>query len=82
MREERKLMPKQMALDVDPLMDEMLELFQQEGNLTTGALVDWTGKSRATVTKRLDKLRAADHIAYVHSPTGLHRLTSDPREDA
>lgn len=71
-----------MTLRVDPLMDEMLEHFDQEGNLTTGALVERTGKSRATVTKRLDKLRAADCIEYVHEPTGLHRLVKDPRRDA
>ena len=70
-----------MAIEVDPLMDEMLTYFEREGNLTTGALVDWTEKSRATVTGRLNQLRAADCIEYVHKPTGLHRLTDDPRED-
>lgn len=74
-------MSTQMALRVDPLMDEMLDLFEEEGNLTTGALSDMTGKSRATVTKRLDKLRAADAIEYVHESTGLHRLCYDPREE-
>jgi hypothetical protein len=70
-----------MALAVDQLMDEMLEYFVEEGNLATGALVDWTGKTRATVTGRLNRLRAADCIEYVHEPTGLHRLTEDPREE-
>jgi len=69
-----------MTLRVDPLMEEIIELFQAKGNLTTGALVDMTGKSRVTVTKRLDKLRAADAIEYVHESTGLHRLVEDPRE--
>lgn len=73
-------MTASMTLQVDDLMYEILSLFQREGNLTTGALVDWTGKTRATVTKRLDKLRAADCIEYVHKPTGLHCLASDPRE--
>jgi len=73
-------MSQEMALRVDPLMDEMLNLFVEEGNLTTGALVDMTGKSRATVTKRLDKLRTAEAIEYVHENTGLHRLVEDPRE--
>lgn len=75
-------MNQEMALRVDPLMDEMLDLFVEEGNLTTGALVDMTGKSRATVTKRLDKLRTAEKIEYVHESTGLHRLVEDPREDS
>jgi len=75
-------MTQNMALRVDPLMAEIIELFVEEGNLTTGALVDRTGKSRATVTKRLDKLRTADCIEYVHEPTGLHRLTADPRDGA
>jgi len=74
-------MNQEMALRVDPLMDEMLDLFAEEGNLTTGALVDMTEKSRATVTKRLDKLRTAEAIEYVHKNTGLHRLVKDPRED-
>jgi len=69
-----------MTLRVDPLMIEIVELLQTEGNLTTGALVDQTEKSRVTVTKRLDKLRAADCIEYVHKPTGLHCLIKDPRE--
>lgn len=68
-----------MALDVDPLMDEVLDHFVEQGNLTTGALTDWTGKTRATVTGRLNRLRAADCIEYVHEPTGLHRLVEDPR---
>lgn len=74
-------MKQGMALEVDPLMDEMLSHFEREGNLTTGALVDWTEKSRATVTGRLNQLRAADCIEYVHEPTGLHRVTSDPRDE-
>jgi predicted HTH transcriptional regulator len=74
-------MTQEMALRVDPLMEEIVQYFDQEGNLTTGALVDWTGKSRATVTKRLDKLRAADCIEYVHKATGLHRLVMDPRDN-
>ena len=71
----------EMALRVDPLMAEIVDHFTDEGNLTTGALVERTGKSRVTVTKRLDKLRAADCIEYVHEPTGLHRLVRDPRND-
>ena len=74
-------MTTEMALRVDPLMAEMLDLFHDEGNLTTGALVDLTGKSRVTVIKRLDKLRAGDAIEYVHEPTALHRLLEDPRDD-
>lgn len=69
-----------MGLRVDPLMDEILDHFQEYGNLTTGALVSLTDKSRTTVTKRLDQLRAADCIEYVDEPTALHRLVHDPRE--
>lgn len=70
-----------MGLRVDPLMGKIVDLFQKHGNLTTGAIVDMTGKSRPTVTNRLDQLRAADCIEYVHEPTGLHRLVTDPREE-
>ena len=64
---------------IDSLMEEIIDLFQEEGNLTTGALVTRTNKSRMTVTKRLDKLRAGGCIEYVDEPTGLHRLIEDPR---
>jgi Mn-dependent DtxR family transcriptional regulator len=74
-------MKPDMTLRVDPLMEEIVELLIDEGNLTTGALVDFTGTTRATVTKRLDKLRAAECIEYVHEPTALHRLVRDPRND-
>lgn len=70
-----------MGLDVDSLMAEILDYFEEEGNLTTGALVDWTDTSRSTVTGRLNQLRVADCIEYVHEPTGLHRLVEDPRDN-
>ena len=48
------------------------------GNLMTGALVDFTGLSRPTVTKRLDRLYAAEYVEYLHEPTALWQLTDDP----
>lgn len=69
-----------MALRVDPLMSEILNHLA-DGRATTGALVDWTDSTRATVTKRLDKLTAADCIEYAHEPTALWVLVDDPRED-
>lgn len=66
--------------EIDDLMDEILDLFQEKGNLTTGALMDMTGTSRQTVVKRLDKLRVAECIGYVHEPTALHQLIEDPRD--
>lgn len=74
-------MPLYMAnFKIDEIMIEILELFREEGNLTTGALVNQTGRARNTVTKRLDRLRAGGYIEYVDEPTGLHRLIEDPRE--
>jgi Mn-dependent DtxR family transcriptional regulator len=67
--------------EIDPIMMEILNLFQEEGNLTTGALVTRTERSRLTVTKRLDKLRAGGYVEYVDEPTALHRLIEDPREE-
>ena len=49
------------------------------GNLMIGALVDFTGLSRPTVTKRLDRLYAAEYVEYLHEPTALWQLTDDPR---
>jgi len=60
-------------------MDEMLDRLA-EGRATTGALTDWTDSTRATVTKRLDKLKSADCIEYAHEPTALWELVSDPRD--
>jgi len=62
-------------------MEKVLDEFAQKGNLTTGAIVEFTGLSRPTVTKRLDRLYAADHIEYLHEPTALWRLTDDPRDE-
>jgi len=72
-------MDSNMAIRVDPLMEEILTHLT-EGRATTGALTDWTDSTRATVTKRLDKLKSADCIEYAHTPTALWVLTADPRD--
>lgn len=69
-----------MALRVDEKMAEVLDVFQEHGYATTGMLVDETGYSRPTVSKRLDRLHAAGKIEYVHEPTALWQLLEDPRE--
>ncbi len=74
-------MPQQMTLKIDQLMDDVLDVFAStDGYATTGFLVDETASTRPTVTKRLDRLRAADCIEYVHEPTAFWRLVDDPRE--
>ena len=70
-----------MGLRIDEKTDDVLEVLAQHGYATTGMLVDETGYSRPTVTKRLDRLHAAEKIEYVHEPTALWRLIEDPRED-
>ena len=47
----------------------------------TGFIVDEIDSTRPTVTKRLDRLFAADCLEYIHEPTAFWRLTEDPRED-
>lgn len=69
-----------MAVRLDDKMEEVLTVLAQHGYATTGMLVDATGYSRPTVTKRLDRLEAAECIEYVHEPTALWRLVQDPRE--
>jgi len=71
-----------MTLRVDGKMEDVLDVLTRHGYATTGMLVDETGYSRPTVTKRLDKLHAAEKIEYVHEPTALWRLVEDPREGA
>lgn len=69
-----------MALRIDDTMDDVLEVFARTGGYaTTGYLTDEIGVSRPTVTKRLDRLHAADAIEYVHEPTAFWRLNDDPR---
>jgi len=62
-------------------MDRVLGVFRAYGNCTTGFLVDETNLSRPTVSKRLDRLHAAENIEYLHENTALWRLVSDPRDD-
>ncbi|GAB7009042.1 MarR family transcriptional regulator [Halorubrum trueperi] len=68
-----------MPLRIDKNTEKVIDEFVSKGNLTTGALVDFTGLSRPTVTKRLDRLHAAEFVEYVHEPTALWQLTKDPR---
>jgi DNA-binding Lrp family transcriptional regulator len=68
-----------MPVKIDDNMERVLDEFSERGNLTTGALVDFTGLSRPTVTKRLDRLHAAGNIRYIHEPTALWELNRDPR---
>lgn len=72
---------EQMALRVDQNMAAVLDVFQTEGDATTGMLVEHTGLSRPTLSKRLDRLHAAGCIEYKHEPTALWRLIEDPRDD-
>jgi DNA-binding MarR family transcriptional regulator len=70
-----------MPLKVDENTKKVLDEFVQKGNLTTGALVEFTELSRPTVTKRLDRLHAAGCIEYLHEPTALWKLLKDPRSE-
>lgn len=70
-----------MPLKIDDNTERVIEQFVDKGNLTTGALVEFTDLSRPTVTKRLDRLYAAEVIEYLHEPTALWRLIEDPRPD-
>jgi DNA-binding MarR family transcriptional regulator len=63
----------------DENMEHVLDEFLEKGDLTTGALVYFTDLSRPTVTKRLDRLHAAEQVEYLHEPTALWRLVEDPR---
>lgn len=71
-----------MPLKIDENTNRVIDEFIEKGNLTTGALVDFTDLSRPTVTKRLDRLHAAGCIEYVHKPTALWCLINDPRMES
>lgn len=69
-----------MPVKMDDTMHSVLDTFvNTDGYATTGYLVDETGTSRPTVSKRLDRLHAAECIEYVHRPTAFWRLNDDPR---
>ncbi|WP_323192428.1 hypothetical protein [Halostella sp. PRR32] len=75
-------MNHQMAVKMDDTMRAVLDVFVNTGGYaTTGYIVDEIGSTRPTVTKRLDRLFAAECIEYVHEPTAFWRLNQDPRED-
>jgi len=70
-----------MTLRMDAKMRDVLDAFTRtDGYATTGYLVAETDVSRPTVSKRLDRLYAADCIEYVHEPTAFWQLLNDPRE--
>jgi len=70
-----------MTLRMDAKMADVLDGFAStDGYATTGYLVAQSEFSRPTVSKRLDRLYAADCIEYVHEPTAFWRLLDDPRE--
>lgn len=71
-----------MPVKIDDMMVAILDTFQAtDGYATTGYLVDEADSTRPTVSKRLDRLHAADCIEYIHKPTAFWRLKHDPRED-
>ena len=69
-----------MTLKIDENTEKVIDEFLERGNLTTGAIVDFTNLSRPTITKRLDRLHAANCVEYLHKPTALWRLIEDPRD--
>ena len=75
-------MHQKMPVKMDSTMASVLDVFvETDGYATTGYLVDEVGSTRPTISKRLDRLHAADHIEYVHEPTAFWRLVGDPREE-
>jgi hypothetical protein len=69
-------------LKIDDTMRDVLDVFvATDGYATTGYLVDGANSTRPTITKRLDRLHAAECIKYVHEPTAFWQLVNDPREE-
>jgi len=68
-----------MTLRIDEKMDNVLNAFVREGDMTTGMLVDETGLTRPTLKARLDQLTAAGCVEYKHEATALWTLVEDPR---
>jgi len=70
-----------MALRIDDNTEKILDEFVENGNLTSGAIADFTDLSRPTVSRHLDRLRTAEAIEYLHEPTALWQLEKDPRNE-
>lgn len=67
------------ADDLGPTDEDILDVLQERGNCTKGALVDWTGYSRNTIYNHLEKLEAGGVVECIHEPTRLFAIKSDPR---
>ena len=66
------------SIKITEATEEILDVLA-EGRATPGFIQRETGRSRNTVHNQLNRLLAADAIAYVDEPTGLYELRSDPR---
>lgn len=76
------MISQDMAVKIDDTMRDVLDVLHRHGYATTGYIVDETGKSRPTITKRLDRLHAAECIEYIHEPTAFWKLNYDPRNSS
>lgn len=70
-----------MGLRIDDRTAAVLDVLRDHRYATTGMLVEETGMTRPTLSKRLDRLHSAGVIEYVHEPTALWRLVEDPRPE-
>ena len=71
--------PETSQVELDSLGEEVVDLFAQHGNLTTGAILTRVDESRPTVLKRLRQLHYTGYMEYADEQTSLHRLIADPR---
>lgn len=65
----------EMAGVVDADRDILAEL--QEGDRTTGALIEFAGYSRTHTVTRLQIMEARGWVQLIHEPTALWGLTED-----
>lgn len=73
-------MTASMTIRITDSTEHVLDVLHT-GRATAGYIADETGLSRQTVHNQLNQLLAAEHVQYVHDPTGLYELVDDPRTD-
>jgi DNA-binding IclR family transcriptional regulator len=70
-----------MALRIGDKTEMVLDAFQDHDYATTGYLLEETGVTSPTLSRKLGLLHTAGCIEYVHEPTAFWELVEDPRED-
>jgi Mn-dependent DtxR family transcriptional regulator len=71
-----------MGLQITESIEQILDEFEDKGNLTTGALTEFTELSKPTVSKHVGQTHAAGSVEYLLEPTVLWELNQDTSDQS